>query len=134
MAEGEVQIADSDELYRRLPPEHVKADGKVASVTFCFRGQPDPAVSVDLARLTTIEASIARKLGSGLGALVAGVPRALGLRVEHDPILADDPEGRPPNPAHTQILGLTLGDRKRRCYQLAEAVTVLVLPPPRGQG
>jgi hypothetical protein len=133
MADDVVEIADSDELYRRLPPEHVKPGGQVASVAFCFRGQPDPTVSVDLARLTTIEESISRKPGSGLGMLVTSTPRALGLRVEHDPVRPDDPEGRPPNPSHSQILGLTSADRKTHCYTLAEAMVVLVPPPPRAR-
>src|SRR3954453_17781757 len=116
MVDDVQEIADSDELYRRLPPEHVKPGGQVASVAFCFRGQPDPAVSVDLARLTTIEESRARKPGSGLGMLVTSLPRSLGLVVEHDPIRPNDPEGRPPNSSHTQILGLTPADRKTHCY------------------
>jgi hypothetical protein len=132
MADEIVEIEDTDDLYRRLPHDHVKPDGRISSVAFCFRGQPDPSLSVDLAKLTTPEESIARapKPGAGLGVFQAAVPRQLGLTVRHAPIPPNHREGRPPNPAHAVIEGLTPEDRLTRCYQLAERMRILV-PPQR---
>jgi hypothetical protein len=113
------EIADDDELYRRLAPDHVNADGTVNSAAFKRRGQPDPQVSVDLARLTTRDEILARapRPGFGLGVLVARAPRALGLTVRHDPL--------PGNPAHSLIEGQT---NRTQCRLLAEATIVLVQP------
>jgi hypothetical protein len=125
-----VVIEDDDELYRRLPSEHVKNDGTISSVAFCFRGEPDPSLSVDLAKLTTPQEVLqrARKPGAGVGVITAGVPRGLGLTVRHDPIREDNEQGLAANPAHTLIEGLTPADRKTKCYLLAEAMTVLIAP------
>ncbi len=87
MAETE-EIADDDELYRRLAPGHVDPDGSVNSAAFKVRGRPDLHISVDLARLTTPEVALARapRSGFGLGVLVARVPRSLGFSVRRDPL------------------------------------------------
>jgi hypothetical protein len=58
--DGLEQIADDDLLFRRLAPLHVNPDGTVNSAAFKLRGHPAPQVSVDLARLTTPEATLAR--------------------------------------------------------------------------
>jgi hypothetical protein len=112
-------IAGHDRLYRRLVPQHLRPDGTVNSYAFMLRGQPDPTISVDLARLTTPEETAHRtgKPGAGVGALVAEVPLALGLAVRHDPL--------PGNAAHSLISGAST---KAHCRQLAEAVTVLIRP------
>ena len=100
-------IDDDDELYRRLAPDFVKPDGTVSSVAFKRGKIPDPEVSVDLARLTTPDETLRRanRLHHGLGVLIAGVPRGLGLRVRHDPV-----DG---NPAHTIIEGQTSRQQPR---------------------
>lgn len=84
-------IADDDLLYRRLAPLHVKPDGSVNSAAFKLRGHPGPHVSVDLARLTTPQATLARapRPGFGLGVLLARDPRSLHLTVHHDPLPAN---------------------------------------------
>lgn len=114
-----VEIAADDELYRRLAPLHVNPDGTVNSAAFKLRGFPDPELSVDLARLTTPEASLARapKPGFALGRLHAGDARSLGLTVRYDP-LHD-------NRAHTLILGQRRED-KTTSRKLAQMTTVVL--------
>lgn len=109
-------IADGDALYRRLAPEHINADGSVNSAAFKLRGQPDPSISVDLARLTAPADSLAgaNRPGFRLGTLIASLPRSIGLRVRHDPL--------PENRAHSLVEG---ENTKSRCRQLA-AGTALV--------
>lgn len=52
------QIEDDDELYRRLAPEHVNPDGTVNSAALKGRNKRyDLSISVDLARLTTLQDS-----------------------------------------------------------------------------
>ena len=111
-------IADGDALYRRLAPDHINPDGSVNSAAFKLRGKPDPSISVDLARLTSLGESIAvaSRPGFRLGLLVAALPRSIGLVVRHDPL--------PENHAHSLIEG---ENTKSRCRQLAEGTTLLDL-------
>jgi hypothetical protein len=113
------KIADEDELYRRLAPQWVKPDGSVASVAFELRGAPDPAVSVDLARLTDAETCLVgyRDRGFGLCVLIARDPRAMGLDVVHSPVSG--------NRAHSEIRGNT---SKELCSRLASVSTVRIVP------
>ena len=120
------EIADGDELYRRLGPDHVKPDGTISRTAFMRnsfvnpnRKEPDPDISVDLARLTTPELTLARasRPTHGIGSLVAAFPRSLGLTVRHTP--TDE------NWAHSSIEG----NRDRQtCYLLAQATTILIHP------
>src|SRR5215211_4385615 len=93
-------IVDDDWLYRRLAVHNVRqSDGTVHYNTFMRnadpRGrkkEPDPDVSVDLARLTTPEQSLttAGRLDQGIGAIQAGYPRSLApgqTDVVHTPVL-----------------------------------------------
>ena len=116
------QIQDDDELYRRLAPEHVNPDGAVNSAAFKRRKEYDPSISVDLARLTTPQETLASRPHFGVGILVAGVPRRLGFAVRHDPL--------PDNPAHSLIEG---DNNREKSRLLAEAMTVLIPPQPRSQ-
>jgi hypothetical protein len=111
-------IADGDELYRRLAPDHINPDGSVNSAAFKLRGKPDPGISVDLAHLTMPRESLAAANRSGfrLGSLVAALPRSIGLIVRHDPL--------PENRAHSLIEG---ENTKARCRKLAEGTTLLDL-------
>lgn len=108
-------ISDTDWLYRRLAIHHIrKADGSVHYNAFMRsadpRGkkkEPDPDVSVDLARLTTPEQSliVADRPNLGIGAIEAGFPRALApgqIEVVHTP---DEAPSDRPNPAHSSIKG-----------------------------
>jgi hypothetical protein len=110
-------IADDDMLYRRLASHCIRPGDTVSSAAFKTRNQWDREISVDLARLTTPArafAPVAHRPGFKLGRIVAGVPRALGFEVRHDP--------RPDNEAHTLIVGDNSEALSRR---LARAVTIV---------
>lgn len=114
------EIAERDELYRRLSKRsHIKKNGKVSSAAFKRNKQPENSISVDLARLTTPQESLARvgeerKAEFVLGILVAEYPRSIGFCVRHDPL--------PDNCAHSLIEGQNDGEK---CNLLAEATTLL---------
>ncbi|MGH2352505.1 MAG: hypothetical protein ACRDI2_12160 [Chloroflexota bacterium] len=113
------EIADHDHVYRRLTPHHLRPDGTVNSYAFMLYGEPDPHLSVDLAKLTTPQeaASRGRRPGTGVGSFTAAVPRSVGLTVKHDPL--------PENVAHSLIEGAT---SKEQCRRLAEAVAIVIRP------
>jgi hypothetical protein len=75
--------------------------------------EPDPEVSVDLARLTTPPHSpdgslqTAGRPNQGIGAMQAAFPREFGLAVNHAPISSPDAFR---NMAHTLIVG-NVGER-----------------------
>ena len=132
-------IADSDQLYRRLAVHNIRrSDGSVHYNAFMRnadpRGrkkEPDPDVSVDLARLTTPERSLATagRPDQGIGAIAAGFPRSLGLHVVHTPI--DEPyELR--NRAHSSIRGNEGEGAIDRCQLMAAEMTAHVLIYPAG--
>lgn len=113
-------IALGDRLYRRLPRETIR-DGKVGRGAYYFQGEPDPSVSVDLARLTAPDATrlrVPRPEHFGVGEIAASVPRQLGLTVRHDPT--------PENPAHSLIEGATT----RAISQTLADHTIIVIMPP----
>lgn len=114
-----IDIADDDDLYRRIAPDHVDPDGSVNSGAFKYRGRPANRISVDLARLTTPAAALAPRPTFGLGSLTAGDPRRLGLAVHHEPI--------PGNTAHSVIEGQS---SKAICRQMAEATSLIISPDP----
>ncbi len=116
------QIADDDELYRRLAPEHVNPDGTVNSAAFKRGKQFDQSISVDLARLTAPARMLAYRPVFGLGVLVAAVPRSLGFTIRHDPL--------PDNAAHSLIEG---ENSRAKSRLLAEATTVAVHPGQRAR-
>jgi hypothetical protein len=105
-----IEISDGDLLYRRLAPSHLNSDGSVNSNAFKLNGKPDPQISVDLAKLATIQEALSRAQGSQfrIGIIQAAHARQLGLTVRHDPL--DD------NPAHSVIEGNTT---KANCRDLA---------------
>lgn len=118
-------IHDDDLLYRRFHPISLRLDGTVDSSAFTQHnsGEPDPEISVDLARKTTPEKTLAdvpRALVNvlGLGVLKAGDVRRLGFTVRHDP--------KQRNRAHTLIEG---AKTEADCYLLAEITQVHTLPP-----
>lgn len=113
------EIADDDQLYRRLVSFHINPDGTVNSAAFKLRGKPDPSLSVDLARLSTPEETASRPgtPGFGVGVLEASGPRSIGFQVRHDPF--------PDNPAHSLIEG---ENTKQKCRRLAEFTTVIISP------
>lgn len=123
MPRAPVIITEEDALYRRIPPDFYKADGKVSSAAFKDKeSQP----SVDLKRLTTVDQSLDiqyRQRGFYLAELSASVPLRLGLEVSHDPT--------PENIAHCVIRRFkqieNFSERVLRKL-LAEACTIIVKP------
>ncbi len=112
-----VAISDDDELYRRLYPTYIKDDGTVSSAAYMDRRRrPDHSISVDLARLSTPEATQARG-GSGfrIGVIRCGVARDLDFSVRHAPEVD--------NRAHSLIEGQ---NTKQKCYELARATSVVL--------
>lgn len=113
-------IAPEDRLYRRLARDVVK-EGSVNRGSYYFRGQPDPSISVDLARLTTPEETRWRARNpavAGVGELLASVPLGLGFTVRHAPV--ED------NPAHCLVEGPTTKDL---CQLLADQTRIIIAPP-----
>jgi hypothetical protein len=142
MAVEHEQIADGDWLYRRLAVHNIRqADGSVHYNAFMRntdpRGrkkEPDPDVSVDLARLTTPERAliVAQRPHQGIGAILAGFPRALApgqIEVVHTPEAV--PPDRP-NPAHASIRGNEGEGALDRCSQMAEEMSKHVKIYPVG--
>jgi hypothetical protein len=123
-----VRITDEDDLYRRFYVDHIDMDtGRINSGAFKKRGKPDPAASVDLARLSTPEITLerSRRDDLGVGVLSAKVPIDLELPVVHKPLpdltlprLCDvDP--------HCEILNIST---KTHCRQLADNTTAVIFP------
>jgi hypothetical protein len=130
MAVERETIADDDVLYRRLAVHNIRqSDGSIHYNAFMRnadpRGrkkEPDPDVSVDLARLTTPEKSlaVAGRPDQGIGAIQAGVPRALApgqIDVVHTPVI-EPPERQ--NPAHASIQGNEGEGALDRCSLMAD--------------
>lgn len=120
-------IRDDDLLYRRFHPTSLRLDGAVDFSAFTKHnsGEPDPEISVDLARKTTPEETLAAvppRLVNilGLGVLKAGDVRRLGFTVRHNPT------GK--NSAHCLIEG---AKTEMDCYLLAEITQVHTLPPSK---
>jgi hypothetical protein len=93
----------------------------VRRIAFTINKQPDNEISVDLARFTTKEESIARarKPGAGLGIIRAAYPRSIGFLVEHRPLEE--------NYSHSQIEGV---NTRELCFLLAENTVVDIEPEP----
>ena len=135
-------IEDGDWLYRRLALNHLRSDGTVNRTALMRNSvppnkgkEPDPQISVDLARLTTPPNSpagslaVAGRPNQGIGAMQAGFARRLGLDVIHDPVL------HPPelvNVAHSVIQG-NVGERAMElCELMAEEMSRHILIHPVG--
>lgn len=113
-------VVVSDRLYRRLPAETIR-NGKAGRGAYYFQGEPDPSISVDLARLTTPDATrlrAPRPERFGVGEISASVPLRLGLTVRHDPTRD--------NPAHSLIEGATT---RAICQTLADHTSIVIMPP-----
>ena len=116
---AEVQIDPDDLLYRRLAPRnHIKPNGSVASNAYKRDGKPELEPSVDLAKVTTPEESVARagngKPGFRLGELRFGTLIDLGFKIRPTPTDID--------PAHCVIEGNT---STNTCSLLAENTAVV---------
>jgi hypothetical protein len=108
-----VEIADDDELFRRVLPYFIKANNRVSSAAFKKRNkQPDNEISVELGRLSSPVECAQRygPRGFRVIALTAGSARSLSFEVRHDPLEDCYP--------HALIVGENDADR---CEQLAAA-------------
>jgi hypothetical protein len=105
-----VEISDDDFLFRRLASGHLNPDGTVNSNAYKRDGKPDPEVSVDLSKLTSVREALTRapNLTFKIGILQARDARSLGLEVRHSPTDED--------PAHSVIEG---NQTKANCRLLA---------------
>lgn len=113
------EIADDDDLYRRIVPYYIKKDGTISSAAFMTnRGKtPDNAISVEIARLTSPGECATRngERGFRVIALAAGSARALGFAVRHDPL----PDCYP----HALIAG---DNTRERCRELAASSRLML--------
>ena len=119
-----VQIADEDELYRRiLEYHHDPGTGRIAGSAFMRKAKkPDPEVSVFLAGLShpgqILRAGLPRQW---LVALKARDVRAIGPDVRHEP--------NEQFPGHCVIVG-SGPNWKEQCARLAEASRLVEVPGP----
>jgi hypothetical protein len=88
---NDIEFRPEDELYKRLAPELCK-DGLPTSGVYRLNKKPDPAPSLDLARLTTPDKVLSKapKQGFGLGVLTVADVWELGLTVKYEPELGND--------------------------------------------
>jgi len=116
MNDGANVILDDDQLYRRLSSHQINPDGSVNSSAFKRGDVYETMISVDVARMTTPEASVerAKKAGVKLGGFGAGRARAFGFSVNHNPL--------PDNAAHALVEG---ENNKAKSRELAKWVSVL---------
>jgi hypothetical protein len=108
------------------PPHSKKHPGKVNSTAFIDRGEPLQRISVERARLTTLDECLRNGLpGQGVASITVRAVRALGLDVRHTP---DDG----PTVAHCDIVPPEGEAISMFHYRgLASACEVAVPPKPR---
>jgi hypothetical protein len=109
-------IFDTDDLYRRFPDDHIRPDGSLSSAAFQNTSNTDD-MSVNLAKLTTLEETISGFPDFGVASFLAGLARELDQQVLHDPI--------PDNGAHSIVRGKKSKRIKKR---LALGSTIILLP------
>jgi hypothetical protein len=115
------QISDDDLLYRRFHPTSLRRDGRITYAAYMRPKTtiPDPEISVNLARKTTPEETLAAAPPIfGLGMLKASDVRRLGFTVRYSPSQR--------NRAHCVIEGAKTA---KDCYLLAEITQVHTFPP-----
>ncbi|MHB8646741.1 MAG: hypothetical protein ACYDAR_13205 [Thermomicrobiales bacterium] len=117
-----VQITDTDELYRRIVDHQIDPAGKVNSSAFKTGTRYDCEISVEIARMTTLEECLLRppRRIYGIAGVRTAIPRSLGFAVRHVPL--------PDLYCHAQIEG---ENNRSKSKQLAERMTVHVYPPKR---
>jgi hypothetical protein len=83
-----VQIEDTDTLYRRIVDHQIDPEGKVNSSAFKTGKIYDCQISVEIARLTTLDACLHRppRRIYGVAGIQAAIPRGLGFTVRHVPL------------------------------------------------
>lgn len=119
------KICDNDSLWRRIVnmPQWVSRneDGSCRLSSVAFIDRRTQEVSVHLARLTTLEKTLADRPDDGLVEIYARVPRSLGLIVASDPTDND--------PSHSLICAPSGGKTsKSQARQMAAEATWLLKP------
>jgi hypothetical protein len=118
VAPDDRQFRSDDLFYRYIHPKLADEQGWPNSGAF-----DDDELSVDWARLTSLDQALAARPGHGVVGITKAVCDELGLVVRRDPL--------PGNPAHCLILGRKTGSIRRRlkerCMQLRPA-TPPILP------
>lgn len=109
-------ILDHEDLYRRIREDCIKEDGTISSAAYSNTSHTDD-MSVNLARLTTSEKTIAGFKKFGVAKFLAGFARGLNQKVIHDPT--------PDNHAHTTVRGRKSRSIRKR---LADN-SILILQP-----
>jgi len=117
-----IQIADSDELYRRIVDHQIDPNGRVNSSAFKTGRMYDCAISVEIAKMTTLEECLHRppRRIYGVVGVQAAIPRSLGFAVRHVPL--------PDVYCHAQIEG---ENSRTKSKLLAEQMVVHLFPPKR---
>jgi len=77
---NDAQLPDAETLRRRVFPGHLKEDNSISSAAFT-----DDEMSVDRAKLRSVDESLSEHPGYGLAEFEAGFARGLGQSVEADP-------------------------------------------------
>jgi hypothetical protein len=109
-------IFDNDELYRRITEKHIKEDGCISSAAFQNTSNTDE-MSVDLAKITTIEKTTLNNPKYGVASLMAIGARNLDQKVFHSP--------EQDNPAHSTVKGRKNARIKKA---LAKVATLIHFP------
>lgn len=116
-------ILNSDKLWRRLRPDKFgfifdSNIGRYRPSSAAFK-DPSDRLSVNLQRLTTVEATLLGHPGFGIAEFTAGLPRSQ----KHIVVRAPEPD----NEAHTLVCGrITRGQRNE--LALASAIIVAAVP------
>ncbi len=99
-------ITDEDQLWRRIPPRHcIDCPGeRCRPSSQTYEDDEDGTLSVDIGRLTSVEAILSGHDGYAVAAFSAGVARECGLIVIGDPL--------PLDPAHALVIGNKSGSRR----------------------
>jgi len=116
-------ILDHDELFRRILDDWIQENGNISSAAFqntspAFQNTSNADdMSVNLARLTTLEETVSEYPHCGVASFLAGFARELDQQVLHDPILD--------NIAHSTVRGKKTKSIRKK---LAKGSTVILSP------
>lgn len=101
-------IANNDELWRRVPPQQLitEDDGSPRASSAAF---DDEELSVNVAKDTTMDKTLAGHAGFSIVGFPAGLAREHEQRVVRKPL--------PDNPAHAEVIGRKTGSVKKALYR-----------------
>lgn len=108
-----VEILDKDELYRRIPPWHLKNDNSITSAAFHNTNHTDD-MSVDLGKLTTPQKTVSSLEGFSVAVFIAELARKENQEVFHSP--------EPDNYAHSTVRGRKTRGISRRLAKVSKII------------